>query len=132
MAKKFKLQPIPSIEDGTPMRTPVLDSEGSVVIQDGKVTFEPATLLTIFESIIRLFPGSRLTMANITSGIQLKERLIECRKNDNGHLVLEDAEYEWVKGMLNDGEVGVKIFGFNLLNILKAVEDFEKPKEKVD
>lgn len=129
MAKKFKLQPIPSIEDKGFIRTPEIDSGGDVVVRDGRVVMESATLLTILEVIIRLFPQSRLTMPNITSGIQLKERLVECRKNDNGHLVLEDAEYEWVKSMLKDGEVGVKIFGFNLLNILKAVEDFEKEEK---
>lgn len=129
MSKKFKLQPIPSIE-GIPLRTPMLDSNGAVSVTDGRVDMEEATLLTIFESIIRLFPVTRLTMPNITSGISLKERLKECRKSANGYLVLEDAEYDWAKSMLKDGEVGVKIFGFNLLNILKAVDDFEKPKEE--
>lgn len=130
MSKEFKLQPIPSIEGGTPMRTPVVDSGGSVVITDGRVVMEEATLLTIFENIIRLFPVTRLTMANITSGISLKERLVECRKSASGYLVLEDAEYDWARSMLNDGEVGVKMFGFNLLNILKAVDEFEKEERE--
>lgn len=126
MSKKLKLQPILSIEDGIPLSIPTMGKDGLVVVDNGRVVTEPATLLTILESIIRLFPVTRLTMPNITSGISLKERLVECRKSANGYLVLEDAEYDWVKSMLNDGEVGVKIFGFNLLNILKAVDDFEK------
>lgn len=130
MSKKFKLQPIPSIEDGIPLNMPIIGGDGLVVVRDGRVATEPATLLSIFESVIRLFPVTRLTMPNITSGISLKERLIECRKSANGYLVLEDAEYDWARSMLNDGEVGVKIFGFNLLNILKAVDEFEKEKKE--
>lgn len=130
MSKKFKLQPIPSIENGIPMRVPVVGSDGSIVTQDGKIITEEANLLTIFENVIRLFPISRLTMSNITSGIRLKEQLIECRKSSNGYLVVEEAEYDWVKIMLSDGEVGVRMFGFNLLNILRAVDTFEKAPDK--
>ena len=62
MSKKFKLQPIPSIEDKGFIRVPEIDSDSSVVIRDGRVVMEQANLLTVFETIIRLFPTSRLTM----------------------------------------------------------------------
>ena len=127
MAKRIELKPILSINK-QPIKVAELDSEGnSLMTDDKRVKTKDATMVDILNLLIVTFPRDRMTMENITHGTRLKGQLLEAT---NGCLVLEEAEHDWVKKMLNDEAVGCKLFGFELLNILQALDDFERPSNK--
>ena len=129
MAKTFKLGDIIGIER-KPLKTPKLDAEGQMIEGDkGRAVLKDATLVDVFNELIRYFPKERLSMENIIHGAKLKDQLLNCK---NGTLIIEDAEYKWVDGMLKDEAVGPKIFGFNLVAIQAAADAFgrlHEPKE---
>ena len=111
MAKHFKLQPIQSIE-GKPIQ--VFD-EDSKQPRDGN-------LIDLLKLFIRAFPRDRMTMDNVTHGSRLMNQLMAV----NDELVIEEAEHDWVKKLLNEDNIGPKIFGFNLVNVLEALDQFER------
>lgn len=123
MAKKIKIKPIPSIEEGVAIQIPELDKDGFGIMDGRKPKTRDGTILDILEGLIRSFPTNMLTMASITEGIRLKEQLAVAHKNNNGLLTLEDSTYEWAKKMLEHENVGVKMLAFNLPNTLKAMEE---------
>ena len=130
MAKKFVLGDIIGIE-GKPLKTPVLDEDGRAIEDSkGRAKLKEATLADVGHELLRYFPKEALSMENITHGVRFKNQLMACK---DGTLILEDAEYKWFDKMLKDETIGVRIYGFNLLAIQDAVDDFERlhqPKAK--
>lgn len=121
MAKIFKLSIINSIE-GTPYKIPSYDESGSVKVKDGKVETVDANLADILNLLIKVFPRDQLTMDNIIHGSRLKNQLLSA----SDVLTLEEAEHDWVKKVLRMDSIGPKIFGFSLVNILDALDQFER------
>lgn len=130
MSKKFKLGSIIGME-GKALKTAVLDNEGQMVEDaKGRAKLKDATLADVCNELIRYFPKEALIMENITHGVRLKSQILACK---DGTLVIEEAEHDWLKKMLNDEAVGPKIFGFNLIAIKEEVDRFERlhqPKVK--
>jgi hypothetical protein len=130
MAKRFKVKPILNIS-GKAMQVPSFGDDGiAKVDEQGRLVNKDADLADIVDLLIRAFPGSQLTMDNITHGSRIKEQIETSRKNKDGYFVIEEAEHDWVIKMLRHDEVGPKILGFNLLKVIEAFDDFERPHEK--
>lgn len=134
MAKTIKVKPILSVL-GKPMEVPTFDSMGDFVMvdnpdgvkgMDGKIMKQPkmkeGTTADIPMVMIRMFPRQRLNMNSILMALKVKER-IEAVKN--GCFTLEDVEYDWLINSLKDDGVGVPLFGFDVVNVLKAFENKE-------
>lgn len=137
MAKVIKVEPIKSVlgkamevPELSPVGDPVLvDNPDGVVGMDGKILQLPkmvaADSVGIITMLVRLFPRNRLTMKDILLALKVRER-VEVVKD--GCFTLEDAEYEWLMKCLKDDGIGVVLFGFDIVNVLKAfeVKDGEK------
>lgn len=134
MAKVIKVQPINGVL-GKPMEVPELSPVGDVVLvdnpdgvkgMDGTILklpkMIPANSATIVATLIRLYPRNRLTMVAITTALKVKER-IETIKD--GCFTLEDTEYEWLMNCLKDDGIGVQLFGFDIVNVIKAFKEGE-------
>jgi len=137
MAKRIRIKQINNLDE-LPLRVPEFDAEGQLILEEKEDNSgntvkvpktHPADTIDILDVLIRNFPRERLTLENITHATRLKSQLIESRKSGNGILTLEEAEHDWVKKMLRDEAVGVQIFGLNLMKVIEAVEDFERPHE---
>lgn len=129
MAKTIKLKPIIGIE-GKPMAIPEFDEKGEILKDDkGYAKVKIINLNDLLNILIRNFPRERMTMENITHGTRLKSQMLESK---DGALVIEEAEHDWVKKMLKDETIGPKIFGFDLLCVIEALEDFERKQEKAE
>lgn len=134
MAKRINIKVIQSIE-GMPLKKAVTDSVGDPIYEKdkkGKETLKLAdsTTLDILDSLIRMFPRERMTMENITEGTRLKTQINEARSTNGNVMVMDESTHDWVKKMLRDESIGPKLFGFNLINIIDAMDDFERVKEK--
>lgn len=125
MAKRFKSKSILSIS-GKAMQVPDFDDSG-IVKQDekGQVISKDANLADIVDILIRNFPVAQLTMENITHGTRLKTQIFDSKDG----FVIEEAEHDWVIKMLKNDAIGPKIFGFNLLQVVDAFDDFERLHE---
>ena len=131
MAKAIKVEKIFSAL-GKQMEVPELSPNGDIVLvdnpdgvkgMDGKILKQPKMKLgdsvDIIATLIRLFPRNRLTMATITTALKVQERI---KTITDGCINLEDTEYEWLINILKDDGIGVQLFGFDIVNILKAFE----------
>jgi hypothetical protein len=140
MAKRIKVRTVYNLDE-IPIKIPEFDSEGQLILVDDPTRKDSegnpikvpktrhANTIDLLEVLIRQFPRERLTMENITHATRLKSQIIESKKRNDGILVIEEAEHDWVKKMLRDEKVGVEIFGINLMKVIEAVEDFERPHE---
>ncbi len=124
MSKNFELRDIIGVQ-GRPLTTVVRDDEGQAVVEGNKMKTRKATLCDIIDELIINFPRERMTMENITNGVQIKAQRADC----NGKLEIKDGQYKWFEDMLKDEAVGPKVFGFNLPAILEAWDGFERKHE---
>ena len=134
MAKVIKVQPIFGTL-GKQMEVPELSPVGDVVLidnpdgvmgMDGKLLklpkMIPADSATIVATLIRLYPRNRLTMVSITTALKVKERIEHIT---DGCFTLEDTEYEWLMNCLKDDGIGVQLFGFDIVKVIKALKEGE-------
>jgi hypothetical protein len=129
MAKKINVKVIQSIE-GRPYQIPTLDEDGNAATDSkGNLITRDATTVDVLRILIRAFPRDKMTFANIAEGVRLMHQLDEA---DNSTLIMDESTHDWIKKMLRDDGVGVKIFGFNLFSILDALDDFERKHEAKD
>jgi hypothetical protein len=134
MAKKINIKTIQSIE-GTPFQRAVEEGGQPVLKDDGRLKTADANTLDVLEILIRAFPRERMTMENIIEGARLKTQINEAKESKDGILVMDDSTCTWARKMLKDDLIGPKIFGFNLISIIDALDDFErlhKTEEKDD
>lgn len=125
MAKKLKVYPIPSMEEGKAIQVPDVPAGGIPVIEGRFMKSRDGTIIDVLDLLFESFPREMLTMANITDGIRMKEQVTVYKKEGGDFLTLEDATYDWTKKMLTSEMVGVKMLGFNLPNVLKVFEEAE-------
>lgn len=131
MAKVIKVQPILSVL-GKPMEVPELspfgdpvlvDNPDGVVGMDGKILqlpkMMPADSVSIIATLVRLFPRNRLSMKTIETALKVQERIKVVK---DGCFTLEDEEYKWLMQCLKDDGIGVQLFGFDIVNVIKAIE----------
>lgn len=129
MAKTIEVKPILSIL-GKPIEVPDLTPMGDLLMvnnpdgvkgMDGKILKQPkmkeATTADIPMTMIRLFPRNKLNMSAIMIAMKVKERVDAVK---NGHFTLEDTEFDWLINSLKDDGIGVQLFGFDVVNIIKA------------
>jgi len=102
----------------TPQGQPLLDAAGQPVT---KPLVENGTIIDILDFVMMDFPRAKMTMKHITEASRLLDKLAACREQKATVLELEDAQHEWLMSVLRNDEVGVKMFGLNLPNILAAV-----------
>lgn len=125
--KEVNLEVIPSFY-GKPILVAVYDSQGELVMEDnqrgirdmqGKLIQEPAikkaNICDCIDLLIRSFPREKMNLQAISRMLKIKSCLDEAKEK----LILEDAECDWVVKQLKDNDVGVKIFGLDLPNVLK-------------
>lgn len=97
---------------------PLLNSVGKIVT---KPIEQPATILDILDFMVLDFPRNKLTMKHITECTRLMGAIATCRELDGHTLDIEDASYDWLIATLKMDDVGVRMFGMNLSNILAAL-----------
>ena len=123
MAKKIKVYPIPSIEEGRAIQVPDLSIDGIPFLEGRNVRTRDGNIIDVLEILFQGFPKEQMTMAHITEGIRLKAQLTESVDKNDGFVVLEDSTYNWAKQVLQNEMIGVKMLGFNLPNVLKVMEE---------
>ncbi len=122
MAKEIMVTTLKSY-DGRTIKVPVIDSDGMVATNEGKVETRDATIVDVLDILIRAFPKDRMTMENITEGVRLKTQLLNATDST---LNLDDSTHSWATKMLKDNAVGPRLFGFDLISIIDAMDNFKR------
>ena len=52
--------------------------------------------------------------------------LVTLPKKPKDMFVMEEAEHDWLKKILQDEKIGPEVFGFNIRKVLDALDDFER------
>lgn len=99
-------------------KEPVLDSAGESVTRP--VTKE-GTIVDLLDVLVMEFPRNKLKMKHITEMARLHGVLAECHEQNLSEFTIEDAAYDWLISVLKDDQIGVPIFGMNLIAVLKAL-----------
>ncbi len=115
---------------GSPIMVAVYDDNGEMVTEEnkrgirdisGKLIKEPlakeADVKDLIDILIRSFPREKMTIDVIHTAIKIRDKL----KISTDKINLEDNEYDWVIKNLKNNEIGVKIFGLDLPNVLNAL-----------
>lgn len=97
---------------------PVLDSAGNPVAIP--ITKE-STIVDLLDCLTLEFPRAKLTNKHSAEIVRLYGKIAECREKNLTELGLEDASYDWLIGVLEDEQIGVQIFGVNLISVLNAL-----------
>jgi hypothetical protein len=98
----------------------LLDSTGAVIMRP--ITTRPATTITCLDYLIMDFPRSLLTMKHITECSRLQTIICEAKEKHLDVINLEDAQYEWLIGVLKNDKIGVPMFGQNVTSLLNTIE----------
>lgn len=115
---------------GNPIMVASYDDNGEMVMEEnkrgirdvsGKLIEEPmakeAGIKDLIELLIRSFPKDRMTIDNIHAAIKIRDRM----RVAEDKIIFEDNEYDWIIKNLKNNEIGVKIFGLDLPNVLEAM-----------
>ena len=97
---------------------PALSSAGEPLT---KPVTKEGTIADLLGVVVMEFPRTKLNMKHIAECNRLTEKIAECQKQNLTELELEDAAYEWLIAVLRDNQIGVPIFGMNLISVLKAL-----------
>lgn len=97
---------------------PLLDPAGNAVT---KQTEGEATILNILDFMVMDFPREKLAMKHISEGTRLMGAIANCRENDLAELEIEDASYDWLIATVKMDDIGVRMFGMSLENVLAAL-----------
>jgi hypothetical protein len=97
---------------------PILDSAGEPVT---KPVTKEGTIVDLLDVVVMEFPRNKLKMKHITEMARLHGVLAECHEQNLTEFALEDAAYEWLISILKDDQIGVPIFGMNLIGVLNAL-----------
>ena len=131
MAKRLNVKVIKD-HDNKAIQSLDLDDEGKPQVEDGgkKLKTKDMTILDALDTLVRVFPRERMTMENITEGTRLKIQLAETRESKSSFLQIDDSTHKWALKMLKDDAVGPKTFGFDLMPVIDAMDDFQRAQEK--
>ena len=97
---------------------PALSSAGEPLT---KPVTKEGTIVDLLDVVVMEFPRNKLTMKHITEMSRLHGALADCHEQNLTEFALEDAAYDWLIGILRDNQIGVPIFGMNLISVLKAL-----------
>jgi len=113
-------------EMGEVITAPIVGPKGETILDKaGEPLTRPVTgsgtILDILDYALLDFPRNKLTMKHITEATRLMGQIAKCRENNLTELQLEDAQYEWLVSILKNDQIGVPMFGLNLVSVLNAL-----------
>ena len=123
---------------GGPLMVPTLDEMGSLVREpilgsDGQKLKDTAgnpitqsvevhgTIVDVLGLAVLDFPREKLTMKHISEANKLLGVLAANKDTGSPELHIEDANYDWLVSVLKENEIGVRMFGLNLVSVLAAL-----------
>jgi len=83
---------------------------------------KPGTILDAIDFLLQDFPRNKFTMKVIIEASRVAATLQKTKDDNLDEIQLEDSSYDWLIAVLKDDNIGAKMFGLNLLNILTALE----------
>ena len=107
---------------GPPLRVPELDSAAQPVAdKDGRVKLKEADTLDLLSHFVMSFPRDKLSLKSIMEANLLYAAITKSRADSKLAISLPDSTFKWLETVLKDEQIGVPIFGLNLLVILKSL-----------